>query len=67
LDPYKKRRKATGIPPEIDFQNKPEIALQQIRAALDRELPKAPVLADAAYGNDTEFRERVTELGCSMW
>jgi SRSO17 transposase len=59
----KKRRKATGIPLEIGFQTKPEIALQQIRAAVDRELPKAPVLADAAYGNDTKFREGVTELG----
>jgi SRSO17 transposase len=59
----KKRRKATGIPLEIGFQTKPEIALQQIRAGVDRELPKAPVLADAAYGNDTKFREGVTELG----
>src|SRR6202140_1482343 len=45
----KKRRKATGIPPEISFQTKPEIALQQIRTALDREIPTAPVLTDAAY------------------
>ena len=43
----KRRRKATGIPPEISFQTKPEIALQQIRTALDREIPTAPVLADA--------------------
>ena len=56
----KKRRKATGIPPEIRFQTKPEIALQQIRTALDREIPAAPVLADAGYGNDTGFREGVT-------
>ena len=59
----KKRRKATGIPPEISFQTKPEIALQQIRTALDREIPAAPVLADAAYGNDTGFRDGITELG----
>jgi len=59
----KKRRASTGIPAEIRFQTKPEIALQQIRAAVDRELPKAPVLADAAYGNDTGFREGITELG----
>ena len=59
----KKRRKATGIPPEISFQTKPEIALQQIRTALDREIPTAPVLADAAYGNDTGFRDGITELG----
>jgi SRSO17 transposase len=59
----KKRRKATGVPQEIRFQTKPEIALQQIRAAVDREMPMAPVLADAAYGNDTKFREGITELG----
>ena len=58
-----KRRKATGIPEEISFQTKPEIALQQIRAAVDRQIPSAPVLADAAYGNDTEFRDGITELG----
>src|SRR5207245_668644 len=58
----KKRRKATGIPPD-SFQTKPEIALQQIRTALDREIPTAPVLADAAYGNDTGFRDGITELG----
>src|ERR1700730_7712025 len=58
-----RRRKSTGIPPEIGFQTKPEIALQQIQAAVDRELPTAPVLADAAYGNDTAFRDDITELG----
>jgi SRSO17 transposase len=58
----KRRRKATGIPPEISFRTKPEIALQQIRTTLDREIP-APVLADAAYGNDTGFRDGITELG----
>jgi SRSO17 transposase len=59
----KKRRASTGVPPEIRFQTKPEIALQQLRAAVDRELPHAPVLADAAYGNDTAFRDGITELG----
>jgi SRSO17 transposase len=59
----KRRRKATGIPPEISFQTKPKLALQQIRTALDREIPGAPVLADAAYGNDTGFRDGITELG----
>jgi SRSO17 transposase len=63
VDADKKRRKATGVPQDIRFQTKPEIALQQIRTAVDRELPTAPVLANAAYGNDTEFREGITELG----
>jgi SRSO17 transposase len=51
----KKRRKLTGIPLEIGFHTKPEIALQQIRAAVDRELPQAPVLADAADGQRHEI------------
>lgn len=58
----KKRRKATGVPQEISFQTKPEIALEQIRMAVDRGIAKAPVLADAGYGNDTKFRDGITEL-----
>jgi len=59
----KKRRKATGVPEEIGFQTKPEIALEQIRAAIDRGIPQAAVLADAAYGNDSRFRDGISELG----
>ena len=57
------RRKATGVPKEISFQTKPEIALEQICTAVDRQIPSAPVLADAGYGNDTKFREGITEAG----
>ena len=56
-------RKRTGVPEEIVFQTKPAIALEQIRAAVQQELPQGPVLADAAYGTDTQFREAITELG----
>jgi SRSO17 transposase len=59
----RKRRKATGIPQEITFATKPAIALQQIRKAMEEEVPTAPVLADAAYGNDSQFREGLTDLG----
>ncbi|MGC2615533.1 MAG: IS701 family transposase [Terracidiphilus sp.] len=59
----KQRRKATGVPSEIRFQTKPEIALEQIRSAVEREIPTAPVLADAGYGNDTAFRDGISELG----
>ena len=59
----KERRRATGVPEETPFQTKPEIALQQIGAAVEREIPQAPVLADAAYGTETKFREGVTALG----
>ena len=55
--------KATGVPQEIRFQTKPEIALQHIRIALAERVPAAPLLADAAYGNDTGFREGFIALG----
>ena len=58
----RKRRQATGVPEDIGFQTKPEIALEQIRTAVDRGIPQAPVLADAAYGNDSKFREAIREL-----
>ncbi len=58
----RKRRKDVGIPEEISFATKPTIALQQIRQALAAEVTPAPVLADAAYGNDSQFREGLSEL-----
>ena len=58
----RKRRKEAGIPEEISFATKPTIALQQIRKAVEEEVTRAPVLADAAYGNDSQFREGLSEL-----
>ncbi len=58
-----KRRKATGVREEPHFQTKREIALAQIRRAVEQELPTAPVLADSAWDNDTGFREGITKLG----
>src|SRR5208283_97900 len=57
------RRKKTGVPEAIGFQTKPEIALDQIRMLVEEEVPRAVVLADAAYGNDNGFREGLEELG----
>jgi SRSO17 transposase len=59
------RRQKAGVPEEVAFQTKPEIALDQIGAALEAGLARAPVLMDAAYGNDTELREGVSALGLS--
>src|SRR3954465_7268623 len=58
----KARRKPAGVPEEIQFETKAAIALKQIQAAVEQDVPRAPVLADAAYGTDTRFREAVTEL-----
>ena len=57
------RRKQTGVPREIRFQTKPEISLDQIRLLVGEDVPRAPVLADAAYGNDNGFRDGLHELG----
>jgi len=57
------RREKAGVPQPIRFQTKPEIALEQIRQAVAEAVPTAPVLADAAYGNDSGFREGITQLG----
>src|SRR6202521_3396748 len=59
------RREKAGVPAEIRFQTKLEIALEQIRAALADGVPRAPVLGDPAYGNDTEFRSKLAELELS--
>ncbi len=59
------RREQAGVPERIRFQTKPEIALDQIRQAVEDEVTPAPVLADAAYGIDSKFRTGLTELGLS--
>jgi SRSO17 transposase len=51
------------VPEEIEFQTKPEIALEQIRQAVEQKVPTGIILADAGYGNGTAFRTAVTELG----
>ena len=56
------RRKKTGVPEEVHFQTKTEIALDQIRWLVGEQVPQAPVLADAAYGNDHGFRAELEKL-----
>ena len=59
----KARREKAGVPAEVVFQTKPRIALDQIRRAQERGVPAGIVLADAGYGNDTQFRTQLTEWG----
>jgi SRSO17 transposase len=59
------RRQKAGVPEEVAFQTKPEIALDQIGAALEAGLARAPVLLDAGYGNDTGLRTALSALGLS--
>jgi len=56
------RRKKAGVPKDIKFKTKPEIALEQIRWACEASLPRGVALMDAAYGRDSRLRAGMTEL-----
>ena len=57
------RRANAGVPEDITFQTKPEIALWQLRQALADGVPPAVVLMDPAYGADSKLRAGISELG----
>jgi SRSO17 transposase len=56
------RRAKAGVPEEAAFRTKPQIALAQIRRAVEQGVPAGVVLADAGYGIDTDFRTGLTAL-----
>ena len=56
------RREKAGVPPDIVFKTKPQIALEQIRWACEAGLPRGAVLMDAAYGYDSELRTQLKSL-----
>src|SRR6267142_223439 len=58
----RRRRKKAGVPKEVKFLTKPEIALEQIGAAKAAGVPIGIVLADAGYGNETAWREVLGEM-----
>jgi SRSO17 transposase len=57
-----KRREKAEVPDENEFHTKPEIAMDQIRTAVAAEVARGVVLADAAYGINTDFRDGLTAL-----
>jgi SRSO17 transposase len=61
-DEHADKRKKCKVPVDIAFRTKPQIALEQISEALEADVPRGVVLADAAYGNNTAFRTGLTAL-----
>ena len=59
------RRRKAGVPREISFKTKPQIALEQLCWACEAGLPRGVVLMDAGYGADTDVRANITTLGLS--
>ena len=59
------RRRKAGVPKEISFKTKPQIALEQLRWACEAALPRGVALLDAGYGANTDLRANITTLG--LW
>src|SRR5579862_2490645 len=58
----RKRLRKAGVPEDIGFKTKHEIALDQLRWACAAGLPRGVVLIDGAYGNNSDLRADVTAL-----
>ena len=56
------RRAQTGVPEDLRFATKTQIALAQLRALLAEGAPRHCVLADAGYGVDTAFRQALSDM-----
>ena len=65
FDPdYAELRQETGMPTELTFQTKPQIALDLLTQAVARDaVPFRWVAADSLYGDSTAFRDGVAALG----
>jgi SRSO17 transposase len=59
------RRKKVHVPAAVTFKTKPQIALEQLRAARQAGVPVGAVLMDPAYGSDARLRTGITALGLS--
>ena len=58
----RERCRAAGVPAEVTFATKPEIALELIRHAIGDQVPRAPVLGDMPMGSTVPF-----VMACGSW
>lgn len=57
------RCRAVGVPDEVEFKTKWQIAIDLIDQTLGFGITRWPVLADAGYGEIAEFRDALTQRG----
>lgn len=57
------RREKAGVPESVSHRTKWQLALDELERLEKAGLPKAPVLADCAYGEVTEFRQELRKRG----
>jgi len=57
-------RRAEGkIPDDISYRSKNQLALELVDQVLGWDVPRLPVVADSAYGNDFDFRAGLRQRG----
>ena len=61
------RCKTVGVPEDIPFATKPTIAVDLLEDLLRDGIPPAPVLADAVYGDNAQFRKRIRDLNLEFF
>jgi SRSO17 transposase len=57
------RRRKAKIPEHVSFQRKPELGVELIERASRFQIDRAPVLGDAAYGDNTKLRSELHAQG----
>ena len=55
------RREEAGVPEEVSFATKPQIARRMLKRAFTAGVPAAWVTADSVYGGDFTLRKELTE------
>ena len=58
------RRRKAKIPDEVAFKTKSELGVELVERAAGWDVPRAPVLGDHAYGENTWLRDRLDQAGC---
>jgi SRSO17 transposase len=58
------RRRSVGVPDDVVFKRKWELGIDLLDDALAWGLPPRVLLADAAYGDSTEFRDALVARKC---
>jgi SRSO17 transposase len=57
------RRARAKVPEAVEFKTKPELGVELVERASGWRIPSAPVLGDQAYGDNTELRDRLHDVG----